>query len=186
MLGITTDEQIAEMTQALTKARIANWLADDLFTWRWWFVLALLIVPWVVFYYAADRKKLPRLWLHGTFLFIQILVLDILGYENGLWAYPCKILPFGPLIAFVDASPLPVIYMLEYQYFPQWRSFIAVSVFTSLIFSFALEPILQAMGLYTLISWKYIYSFPIYIILPILAKLAVDKVFAGAKDSGST
>mgnify|MGYP006954408595 CR=1 FL=1 len=182
MDGIPSDEQIAEMTKELTQARIANWLAEDLFTWRWWFVLALLIVPWVIFHYTADRKKLPRLFLYGIFLFIIVLILDTLGYENGLWYYPCKIVPFGPLVAFIDAGPLPVIYMLEYQYFPKWRDFIVVSIITSLIFSFALEPAFRVMGLYVPIAWRCIYSFPIYIILPVLMRLAVEKVFAAAMD----
>ncbi|HBS59534.1 MAG TPA: hypothetical protein DEA44_09725 [Firmicutes bacterium] len=180
-MPIPSDADIVEMTKALTQARIANWLTGTLFTWRWWFVLALLIVPWIGFYYAADRKKLPRLFLHGTILFILILTFDVLGYENGIWAYPCKILPFGPLIAFIDAGPLPIIYMLEYQYFCKWKDFIAVSVITSLLFSFLLEPIVQAMGLYTLISWKYIYSFPIYVVLPLLSRWAVDRIFAAAE-----
>jgi hypothetical protein len=63
MPNIPSDGQLVVMTKALTEARIENWLAFHLFTWQWWFILALLIVPWIVFYYAADRKKLPRLML---------------------------------------------------------------------------------------------------------------------------
>lgn len=182
MPNVPSDEQLAEMTKALTEARIENWLAFDLFTWQWWFILALFIVPWFVFYYAADRKILPRLWLYGTFLYILISVLDLLGYENGLWTYPYKIAPFGPFVAFFDASPLPVIYMLEYQHFPTWRSFIAIVVLTSMIFSFIFEPILVAMGVYVLLKWRYIYSFPVYILIPILMRLAVEKIFASAQE----
>jgi len=181
LMPVPSDAEIVEMTKVLTQARIANWLTGTLFTWRWWFVLALLILPWVGFFYAADRKKLPRLFLHGTFLFILILPLDIFGYEIGIWAYPCKILPFGPLIAFIDAGPMPVIYMLEYQYFPKWRSFLAMSIIAALIFAFIFEPIVQAMGLYTPLSWKYSYSFPIYAVLPLLSRWAVDRIFAAAE-----
>jgi len=179
---IPSDEQIAQMTKDLTEARIANWLSNDLLTRQWWFILALLIVPWIIFYYMADRKKLPSLWLYGTFLFIVVFSLDLIGYEIGLWAYPYKLAPFGPLIAYVDASPLPVVYMLEYQYYPKWRDFIFVSIVTALMFSFVFEPILEAIGLYVLISWKFYYGLPVYIVLPILMRLAVEKVFSTAKE----
>ncbi|WP_371367202.1 hypothetical protein SRRS_12570 [Sporomusa rhizae] len=63
MNGFPSDEQIAEMTKELTKARIENWLATDLFTWQWWLILAVFVIPWVVFYYKVDRKQLPKLLL---------------------------------------------------------------------------------------------------------------------------
>lgn len=181
MTEIPSDAQITQMTKDLTQARIANWLVHDLFTWQWWFILALLIVPWIVFYYAADRKKLPSLCLYGAFNFIVIFMLDLTGFENALWTYPHKVLPFGPFIAYVDASPLPVIYMLEYQYFPDWREFVGVSIVTAFVFAFGFEPLLKSMGLYVPITWKYAYGLPIYIFMPILMRLAVEKIFAAAE-----
>jgi len=184
MTNVATDEQLAQMTKDLTQARIANWLATDLFTWNWWFIFALLVIPWIVFYFLADRQKLPNLWLYGTFLFIVIFSLDLMGYENGLWAYPYKILPFGPFIAYIDASPLPVIYMLEYQYFPKWRDFIVLMIITAMVFSFCFEPALAKMGLYIPVSWEYYYGLPIYFVIPILLRFAVEKIFASAKNHG--
>ncbi|WP_373665550.1 CBO0543 family protein [Sporomusa silvacetica] len=136
----------------------------------------------MVFYYVADRKKLPRLWLLGTFLSLLVISLDLTGFEIGLWNYPYKVLPIGPLIAYIDASPLPVIYMLEYQYFPKWQDFIIVSVVTAVVFAFCFEPITAAMGLYVPVRWEYHYGLPFYTIMPILMRMAVEKIFASAKE----
>lgn len=181
MNGFPSDEQIAEMTKELTKARIENWLATDLFTWQWWLILAVFVIPWVVFYYTGDRKQLPKLLLYGILITLFIITLDLTGFEDGLWYYPFKLLPFGPLTAYIDVSPLPIIYMLEYQYFPKWKDFIKVSLVTGFVFAFCFEPILEALGLYIPVRWTHFYSLPVYILIPILMRLIVEKIYLSSK-----
>ncbi|HWR42355.1 CBO0543 family protein [Sporomusa sp.] len=181
MSGVLSEEQLAQLTQELTQARIEHWLVHDLFAWQWWFLLALLIIPWIIFYYTADRKKLPQLWLYGLFIHIIIIKLDAIGFEIGCWIYPYKLLPFGSFAAFIDTSPLPVIYMLEYQYFTSWQSFIKISILTATVFSFICEPILEAIGIYIPLKWHHICSFPIYIAMPCLMRLVVEKIYLAAK-----
>lgn len=182
MSGFPTDEQVAQMAKELTMARIENWFVTDLFTWQWWFILAMFVIPWIIFYYIGDRKQLPRLLLYGTLLMLLIITLDLSGFELGLWYYPFKLLPIGPLTAYIDISPLPIIYMLEYQYFPQWKKFVKVSILTGFVFSFCFEPILIALGLYIPVRWEHQYGLPIYIIIPIIMRLAIEKIFAIAKE----
>jgi hypothetical protein len=50
------------------------------------------------------------------------------------------------------------------------------------VFAFCFEPITVAMGLYVPVRWEYHYGLPIYILMPILMRIAVDKVFASAKE----
>lgn len=172
-----TDEQLAQMIKELTCARFVNWIETDLFTWQWWFILAILLIPWIVFGCIVDKKQLPRLLLYGTLLMLLIITLDLTGFEIGLWYYPIKLLPVGPLTAYIDISPLPVIYMLEYQYVPRWKKFIMISFITGFVFSFCFEPIMIAIGLYIPIRWEHYYGLPIYILMPIIIRLAVEKVF---------
>lgn len=172
-----TDEQLAQRIKELTWARIENWLETDLFTWQWWLVLAILLIPWIIFCRIVNRKQLPKLLLYGTFLMLLTITLDLTGFEIGLWYYPIKLLPVGPLTAYIDISPLPVIYMLEYQYFPRWKNFIMISIGTGFVFSFCFEPIMIALGLYIPIRWEYYYGLPVYILMPILIRLAVEKIF---------
>ncbi|QDR82245.1 CBO0543 family protein [Sporomusa termitida] len=185
MSGVPTNEQLTQLTQALTQARIEYWLAYNLFTWQWWFLLALLIVPWIIFYYTADRRKLPELWLFGLFMHLIIMRLDTIGFETGFWTYPYKLLPFSSFVAFIDSSPLPVIYMLEYQYFPGWRGFISISVLTAGVFAFVCEPVLEAMGVYMPLNWQHSYGFPIYILMPCVMKAVVEKIYSAARKANS-
>jgi hypothetical protein len=181
MSGFPMDEQVAQMTKELTKARIENWRGTDLFTWQWWLIIASFLIPWIVFYYIGDRKQLPKLLLYGTLLMLLIITLDLSGFELGLWYYPFKLLPLGPLSAYIDVSPLPIIYMLEYQYFPRWKDFVKVSIVTGFVFSFCFEPILAVLGLYTPVRWEHYYGLPFYILMPIMMRLAVEKIFFIAK-----
>ena len=177
MSSFPTDEQLAQMTKELTQARFENWQATDLFTWQWWFILATFVIPWIIFCFKGDRKQLPKLLLFGTLLMLLIVTLDLTGFELGLWYYPFKLLPLGPLTAYIDVSPLPIIYMLEYQYFPGWKDFVKVSIITSLIFSFCFEPILVALGLYIPIRWDHYYGLPFYILMPIVMRIIVEKIY---------
>lgn len=64
--------------------------------------------------------------------------------------------------------------MFIYQYFREWKSFIIANVILAAIFTFIAEPITVWLGIYKLDNWKYIYSFPIYILKTALIKWIVD------------
>lgn len=181
MPGAPSDAQIAELTRQLTQARTENWYATDFYTWQWFFLIALFILPWVAFHYLADRRKLPRLMLLGLIIMFIAMGLDLLGYELGRWYYPYKVLPFGPFISFIDHAPIPVTYMLLYQYFSGWGVFTAAAVVIAAVFAFIFEPVLELMGLYMPLKWKLYYSFPVYIVLPLLARWLTENIFTAAE-----
>lgn len=82
-----TDEQLAQMIKELTCARFVNWIETDLFTWQWWFILAILLIPWIIFGYIVNKKQLPQLLLYGTLLMLLTITLDLTGFEMGLWYF---------------------------------------------------------------------------------------------------
>lgn len=183
MSNFPTAEQLAQMTKELTQAHIEHWQATVLFTWQWWFILATFVIPWIIFCFIGSRKQLPKLMLYGALLMLLIITLDLTGFEVGLWYYPFKLLPFGPFTGYIDVSPLPIIYMLEYQYFSDWKGFIKVSIISGFVFSFCFEPILSALGLYIPIRWEHHYGLPFYILIPIFMRMAVEKIYAISNDS---
>lgn len=87
-----------------------------------------------------------------------------------LWSYPDRMAPFFTPIIEVHRIHMPIIYMLIYQYFKPWKSFVLVITFASFIFAFILEPITVWLGIYVIHNWRYMYSFPIYILLGIALK----------------
>jgi len=163
-------EQLAEMAKELTQARIENWLGHEFGSWRWWVLLALLTVPWFIWYKLADKKKLPELSLFGLIIMVFTITLDEFGYELILWSYPAEVIPIFPRLTAIDYTVVPIFYMLIYQYFPTWKSFYWALGAMSILFSFVVEPIIVKLGFYMLIKWLYWYSFIIYIIMGLLAR----------------
>ena len=87
---------------------------------------------------------------------------------------PIHLLPQVPLLFPVDFVILPVIQMYIYQTFPKWGKFILVSAIASAVQSFIFEPLAVLIGQYRLIQWEYIYSFPIYLMINLITKFAVE------------
>lgn len=170
MENYPSNEQIAEMVKQLTHARIENWLGGCFGTWGWWFLAALLVIPWIAWFKLVEKKKIVELSLFGMIIMAVTITLDELGFELSLWNYPLEVIPMFPRLTSIDYSILPVIYMLLYQYFPSWKSFFWAMAIASVFFSFIAEPLMVFLGLYQLLTWKYYYSYPIYIVLALVCK----------------
>jgi len=138
--------------------------------WRWWVLVALMFVPWFMWAKLVDKKKLLELSFFGMIIMVTSITLDELGFELSLWNYPVDIFLIFLRLSSVDYTVIPVVFMLIYQYFSNWKSFFWSLVALSLIFSFVAEPIIVKLGFYVLIKWMYHYSFIIYIIMGLLAK----------------
>ena len=117
------DEEISEMVRLLSKARLENWIAEDVGTWRWWALVVLLTIPWFVWYKYADKKQIHEMALLGTILMVMAITLDELGFVLSLWNYPVDVIPMFPRLTSVDYTVVPIIHMIIYQYFPTWKSF---------------------------------------------------------------
>lgn len=86
------------------------------------------------------------------------------------------LVPAAPPLVIVDLGVIPVVYMLIYQYFPDWKKFtIAISV-NALLMAFIGEPIAVVLDIYQLNNWKYIYSFPLYIAMALILKWILIKI----------
>ena len=101
-------------------------------------------------------------FLGGTFYCAQS---DMIGNLLGLWSYQYQLLPLQPKLVPIDFAVFPVVYMLIYQYFQNWRSYVIASLVTALVFAFIGEPLLVHLGIYKIQNWQHWYSFPIYVII---------------------
>ena len=68
--------------------------------------------------------------------------------------------------------------MLIYQRYIAWNQFLFASTILALALAFVAEPLAVYIKQYQLIHWKFIYSFPIYIVIAILSKLFANKMFS--------
>lgn len=168
--------KIEMVHRQLTELRQQYWSHYDLFSAQWWLLLALFIVPWLVWWRLVDRTRLKDIVWFGIATSYLIFFLDHVGYELNLWIYPHKLFRFIPESSAYDLGVLPVLHMLVYQYCRSWRSFLMTNTIMAVIFVAVCEPVSVWLGLYKLIHWKYIYSFPLYILKVALIKWLLEAV----------
>lgn len=169
-------QQVIEAQSEAVHLQTLHWLEYEVFTFQFWLLLLMLIIPWFIWWKLADRKRLLELIIYGFFVIIVATSLDELGCQLNLWEYRYDLEPYFPRLIPMNFSMLPVIYLLVYQYFPTWKSYIIAFFILASLLSFVGEPLLELLDIYVLLSWKHIYSFPIYIALAIIFKLYVNVV----------
>ncbi|HWR56117.1 MAG TPA: CBO0543 family protein [Negativicutes bacterium] len=170
-----------ELQKLLTDLRIDLWLQEDVFHFRWWFLLGLFFLSASVWCKVVDKSRLPKMVLFLVLTTIITLILDEFGEELTLWDYPTDILPVFPPLTAVDLASLPIIYSLIYQYFGTWKSFSLAAIIMAAVFSFILEPVLVWGGFYQLLKWKYYYGFPIYFAMALFIRWLVVMIYAAAE-----
>lgn len=160
-------EQIQEMQKQAIELQIYSWTHNEVFSFQWWLLMALLIVPWFIWWKLVDKKRLLEILLFGFLVITVATTLDEFGCQLNLWEYPYDIEPLFPRLIPVNFTALPVIFMLVYQYFPEWKSFIRANVIMAVVLSFIAENILKWAKIYVLLKWESYYSLPIYIMIGI-------------------
>jgi hypothetical protein len=169
---------MAQTHSVLTEMKIEQWLQDGVFTWQWWLLIAMLIGPWIIWCLLVDKRRITPICLIGMFVLATASWMDDLGSDLLLWYYPYKIVPVFPQIVPVNYAVLPVTFMLIYQYFISWRSYIKAMLIMSALYSFVAEPVLNYLGMYIMLRWQYYYSFPLYMLIAISHRWLLEKILA--------
>lgn len=169
-------EQIREVHKELSEMRLEYWIHHNLFSYQWWLLLIVLIVPWIVWWKYVDKNKIGQILLYGSLLMILVTMLDDFGVESHLWSYPYQLINLLPRLISIDQGIIVIAHMFLYQYFPKWKKFLLANTVMAIIFTFIFEPITVWLGIYKLENWRYIYSLPIYIIKASFIKWLVDEV----------
>jgi len=167
---IASDAVIQSLEKELTNLRVENWMNEVVFHWQWWLLLAVLIVPWLIWWKYVDRKHLLEIFTVGTVIIILSSYLDGILTQYELWHYHFMVLPFLPCFLTADLSLLPVVYMFVYQFFCSFKRFLLAMTIVSGFLAFAGEPFLMWIDVYEMHSWEHYYSFPIYIAIGIIAR----------------
>ncbi|HWP98232.1 MAG TPA: hypothetical protein VN426_15410 [Syntrophomonadaceae bacterium] len=160
--AVKTPPPDIEIQAHLTALHIEEWLRDDVFHFKWWVLLCLIVVALLIWWNRLDKSRLPETCLYAALTTIIVLGIFEWGEELILWDFPTDVIPIFPPLSSVNLISLPLIYSLTYQYFKTWKRFILASLMITAVICFIMEPILAWAGFYELIKWKYYYSFPIY------------------------
>jgi hypothetical protein len=151
------------------------WLNHDLFSFAWW----LLLVLNILFIYMAckllDRTRLFELLTVGGLVVVFSSMLDTILIQYCLTAYPTSLTPLTP--SFFTSSTyiiLPVFYMLLYQFFSTWKSFIVANVITGIFLAFVIENVFRWLNIYQYIQWNSFFSLIMYIGIAIILKWVMN------------
>ena len=169
-------EKMFELQKKADQVLRENWLENVLFTYRWWIALALAVVPWLLWWKLVDRQRLFEIMTYGFMVMVVSIIFDAVGVEFDLWEYKYRLVPLLDVFIEYDIAVMPVVYMLVYQYFNSWKSFVMAHIVLAAVFAFAAEPLLVWMGYYVLINWEYIYSFPIYLAIAVALRWVMIKL----------
>jgi len=160
-------QDVIETQRNLFETNYTYWMEHVLFSFNWWFLIIISIVPWFIWWKFVDKKRLLDISFVGLLSMVIVSTLDLMGSSFVLWTYGFNVVQMILPQITIDLTLLPIINMFLYQLFPKWKQYIAATVFIALFGTFLAEPLFVWMGIYILHSWKYIYSLPIYIVFTI-------------------
>jgi len=170
-------KDLSDSTKKLRDLSYEHWLRYELFTFDWWFLLIISIIPFIIWWRLLDKNRMNEIILFGLFVGLISVIIEYIGEYIALWwGYKIKLFPGVTLFFPFDLTILPVSYMLVYQYFPKWRSFFIGMIGLSFGAAFIFEPLLDWMDIYVLNTWKYIYSFPIYLVIGLFFKWLLKRM----------
>lgn len=168
--------EILALKGYLNALQYQHWLHYELYTWQWWALVAVLIIPWIIWWRLADKSRVGIILAYGLYTMLVVTAMDATGSALLLWIYPVKLLPVVPDTVGVDWGLLTVAHMLIYQYFPRWRPFIIAQTIMAGLFAFVGEPFAEWIGIYQPLSWYHYWSVPLYIVISMVGKLVIDSL----------
>ena len=165
MFKIPGVERAYDLLHEANLAMFKVWMAEIVFTWRWWIEITIMIAPWVYFWFLLRKKPdTYRLVCAGFSTMIMSAYLDTVGLSLRLWGYPSQEVPLVPPYITWDLCAIPVITMIFLHYMPKTNPIIK-SIVLGVFGSFIIQPIAQLLGLYAPYHWKHWYSFLFVIII---------------------
>ncbi|UCZ53849.1 hypothetical protein LGQ02_03430 [Bacillus shivajii] len=168
--------EIMKLRSEITQLRTESWLNYEVFTWNWWLLIVFLIVPWIIWIKFVDRNRIFEVLLFGMIAISITLYLDAVGDELLFWVYPITFIPVGTIALPFDVSMVGVAYMLVYQYFTTWKSYIIALVVMAGIYAFIGESFAHWAELVYYPKWTFYYSFIYYILKGLLVKCLMERM----------
>lgn len=167
--------KLSEQHNNNVKQNMNHWLNHELFSWNWWLLVALTVIPLIIWIMVVDRKRLLEILLFGTLIIILTSYLDAAGFDLMFWVYPVEFMPLTTIAIPFNVSMVSVTYMMMYQFFNSWKSYSIALISMAIIFAFIGEPVSKLLNWIHYIHWNYYYSFLYYIVIGILVKVIVNK-----------
>lgn len=170
----STWQSVIEKTQQMIDARMTYWLNENLFTFGWWVLLFATMGLFIVWVIILDKKRILEIIAYGLMVEVIGLIGDTVGIFLFLWDYSNSLTPL-PQILEIHTVQMPIIYMIIYQYFKTWKTFLIAVAINAFVFALILEPLLVWLQIYELQHWKHIYSLVPYFLIAVALKWIINQ-----------
>jgi hypothetical protein len=170
-------QDLLEAERNYHKILKAYWHENNFLTLRWWFLVVLSIIPAILWWLVVDKKKLVENTSYGLFYGVAAIFLDSIGSNAMVWTYPVRLTPFlNPQLYPYDVGVVIIPFMLIYQKFGHsFKKFLVATGLLSLFLAFIAEPSMVYLDIYKELTWRHIYSFPIYWTLGLICWAIIKK-----------
>ncbi len=163
-------ERLLEEEKLFYKTLQSYWYEHNYLTIRWWILVLLSVLSPIVWFKMVDKKRIIEITTFGMFYGIIAIFLDSIGSNAMVWTYPVRITPYlYPQMYPYDVGIVIIPFMLVYQKAGEHfkRFFIHTGLLAASV-AFLAEPTMEWLNMYKEITWKNIYSFPIYWVIGLI------------------
>jgi hypothetical protein len=155
---------------ALHELVMEKWLAEDVFSLRWWSMVGLVALSYLICFSLFDKRRISKLFLFGSLLTVGAAVYETIGVNFVLWFCATPIFPIVPCLFVPYLTVLPVYYMLIFQYTNTWRQFSLWNLIAVSVYSFVLLPVFIHFKISEMDNWRPVYHIPFLFVIASLAR----------------
>lgn len=147
-------------------------------TWQFWAIVLMLVIPLIVVIFAIDKRNAFHIGFFGFNIHSWTTYSDAISVRFGFASYPYQAIPIMPVNFALDASLIPVSFMLLYQWcLKHNKNFVLYGVVLCLIYSFLFKPLLVSLDLLQLHKgMNYFYLLLFYLAILFLS-IAITNLF---------
>lgn len=163
-------DQVIEAEKEFYETLRVYWRDHNYLTSDWWLIVFLSILSPIVWWKTIDTKRITEITAFGLFYGITAIILDSIGSSALVWVYPVRLTPYlYPQYYPYDVGVVIVPFMYLYQRWGNhFKPFLISTGILSAFLAFVAEPFMEWLHIYKELTWKHIYSFPIYWLLGLI------------------
>lgn len=167
---MVTPEMILQARITLHDLVLTKWLAEDVVSPRWWSMVVLVMLSYLVCFSRFDKRRLSKIFLFGSLLTVGAVVYETVGVNFVLWFCSTPVFPIVPCLFVPYLTVLPVYYMLIFQYTTTWRQFSLWNLIAVSVYSFVLLPVFIYFKISEMDNWQPVYHMPFLFAIASLAR----------------
>ncbi len=160
-----------EKEREFAQSSFQNWSSNEVFTFGWFLILAVIVITYIVWLKLLDRKRATQLLLLGSLAAVAYSLNSVILGGFGLAFYTIRLFPTHDSFFISSITLAPIIIMLVQQYTSSWKGYILWSVVGFAFLDFVIFPVYVAVGILEFHNWNVFYHFLVLFAISILVRL---------------